>query len=150
MRDRLTLLITKHKAKIRQEENAENAPGITCEEIERDQAERGRRGHTVKRHFEHLDHSHFLCLRGKLVVHSKRSLYSRIFPPWTTFPTQSFHGAVRRRCLRSLIFMVWPLKWNRFDFNIVYLSSWYFTNIVEIETTFLLSSKGSSYRRNCI
>ena len=81
MRDRLTLLITKHKAKIRQEENAENAPGITCEEIERDQAERGRRGHTVKRHFEHFDHSHFLCLRGKLFVHSKRSLYSRIFPP---------------------------------------------------------------------
>ena len=35
MKDRLTLLITKHKAKIRQEENA---TGITCEETELDQA----------------------------------------------------------------------------------------------------------------
>ena len=34
-RDRLNLLITKHKAKIRQEENAS---GIICEEIELDQA----------------------------------------------------------------------------------------------------------------
>ena len=31
MRDRLTLLITEHKSKIRQEENA---AGITCKEIE--------------------------------------------------------------------------------------------------------------------
>ena len=35
MRDRLTLLITKHKAKIRQEENA---TGITCKETELDLA----------------------------------------------------------------------------------------------------------------
>ena len=35
VRDRLTLLITKHKAKIRQEENAS---GIACEETELDQA----------------------------------------------------------------------------------------------------------------
>ena len=35
IRDRLTLLITKHKAKIRQEENAS---GIACEETELDQA----------------------------------------------------------------------------------------------------------------
>ena len=35
MRDRRTLLITKHKAKMRQEENA---TGITCEETELDQA----------------------------------------------------------------------------------------------------------------
>ena len=35
MRDRLTLLITKHKAKMRQEENAS---GIDCEETELDQA----------------------------------------------------------------------------------------------------------------
>ena len=35
MRDRLTLLITEHKAKIRQEENA---AGITCKEIELNQA----------------------------------------------------------------------------------------------------------------
>ena len=35
VKDRLTLLITKHKAKIRQEENA---TGITCEETELDQA----------------------------------------------------------------------------------------------------------------
>lgn len=35
VRDRLTLLITKHKAKIRQEENAS---GIACEETEVDQA----------------------------------------------------------------------------------------------------------------
>ena len=35
VRDRLTLLITKHKAKIRQEKNAS---GITCEETELDQA----------------------------------------------------------------------------------------------------------------
>ena len=35
MRDRLTLLITKNKAKIRQEEDA---TGITCEETELDQA----------------------------------------------------------------------------------------------------------------
>ena len=35
MRDRLTLLITKHKAKIRQEENS---TGITCEETELEQA----------------------------------------------------------------------------------------------------------------
>ena len=33
MRDRLTLLITKHKAKIQQEENA---TGITCKETELD------------------------------------------------------------------------------------------------------------------
>ena len=65
-------------------------------------------GQTVKKHFGHSDHSHFLCLRGKLVVHSKRALDSRIFPPWTTFSTQSFQGAVRRRrlfrrrCVRSL------------------------------------------------
>ena len=35
MRDRLTLLITEHKAKIRQEENG---AGITCKEIELKQA----------------------------------------------------------------------------------------------------------------
>ena len=35
MRDRLTLLITEHKSKIRQEENA---AGITCKEIELNQA----------------------------------------------------------------------------------------------------------------
>ena len=35
MRDRLTLLITEHKAKIRQEENA---AGITCKEIQLNQA----------------------------------------------------------------------------------------------------------------
>ena len=35
MRDRLTLLITKNKAKIRQ---VEDATGITCEETELDQA----------------------------------------------------------------------------------------------------------------
>ena len=35
MRDRLTLLITEHKAKIRQEENV---AGITCKEIELNQA----------------------------------------------------------------------------------------------------------------
>ena len=34
-KDRLTLLITKHKAKISQEENA---TGITCEETELDQS----------------------------------------------------------------------------------------------------------------
>jgi len=39
-----------------------------------------RLGQTVKRHFEHFDHSHFLCLHGKLVVHSERALDSRIFP----------------------------------------------------------------------
>ena len=35
MRDRLTLLITEHKAKIRQEENV---AGITCKEIDLNQA----------------------------------------------------------------------------------------------------------------
>ena len=35
VRDRLTLLITKHKAKLRQEENAS---GIDCDETELDQA----------------------------------------------------------------------------------------------------------------
>ena len=43
-----------------------------------------RLGQTVKRHFEHFDHSHLLCLQRKFFVHRKPALNSRIFPPRTT------------------------------------------------------------------
>ena len=78
-----------------------------------------RLGQTVKRHFEHSDHSNFLSLHGKLVVHSKRALNSHIFPPWIAFSTQSFHGAVlrlrlfRSRSLRSLTLDRWTFYSNR-------------------------------------
>ena len=110
----MTFLITMQKAKVRQEKNA---TGITWEETELNQAleeiidrrslrkkEEGaareeyrqraieRLGQTVKRHIGLFDHSHFLCFNEKLVVESKRALNSRIFLPWTTFSTQSFHG----------------------------------------------------------
>ena len=61
-----------------------------------------RLGQTVKSYFEYFDHLHFLCFNGKLVVDSKQAINSQIFSPWTTFSTHSFHGAVRRRSLRSL------------------------------------------------
>ena len=53
----------------------------------------------------------FPLLHGKLVVHSKRALNTRIFPPWTTFSTQSFHSAVRCRCSRSLMIR-WKITSN--------------------------------------
>ena len=80
--------------------NKEKEEGAAREEHRQSATKRS--GKTVKRHFEHFDHLHFLCLHGKLVV-SKRALNTRIFPPWTTFSTQSFHGAVRCRCSRSLM-----------------------------------------------
>ena len=53
------------------------------------------------------------------------NLNSRIFPPWTTFSTQSFHGKVcccrlfRRRCLRSLL---WQWFCPNFQANSLYKS----------------------------
>ena len=92
--------------------NKEKEEGAGREEHRQSAMERLEK--TVKKHFEHFDHSHFLCLHGKLVIHSKRALNSRIFPPWTTFSTQSFQGAgrrrrrlFRRRCLRFLRSLLW-------------------------------------------
>ena len=53
------------------------------------------------------------------------NLNSRIFPPWTTFSTQSFHGKVcccrlfRRQCLRYLL---WQWFCPNFQANSLYKS----------------------------
>ena len=56
--------------------NKEKEEGAAREEHRQSATER--LGKTVKRRFEYFDHLHFLCLHGKLVVHSKRALNTRI------------------------------------------------------------------------
>ena len=70
---------TKKSSEVKKKEKEEGAA-----REEHRQSAMERLGQTVQRrqrHFEYFVHSQFLCLQGKLVVHSKRALNSRIFPP---------------------------------------------------------------------